>query len=284
VLCTWKRPFMLTFTVDPELFDNPEEAFKHVTQKRAIARVMKEISPYLNQINGRIAWFCVIEWQENGWPHWHVLVDADFVSIVAVRRAWRRFVPKSKRHLIRPNIDSLGIVRYSLPQGFKSAKHAGLYASKYLVKFPEKGFPEWVMKARYRVRRYTTSRGFWGELSHRKPVDPDKQKKTVLRRTHAARIDDCCRTCSVYAVREETNQTTGEVKRIRHFLGRLACDGRGLVDVVRGNAVPGMGVYCRGAFISFLGRWQSFKQLFGEVVQTSIWNGVACMSLKLSHE
>src|SRR5450432_608342 len=42
VLCTWKRPFMLTFTIDPDLFDGPEQAFKHVTRKRAISRVMKE--------------------------------------------------------------------------------------------------------------------------------------------------------------------------------------------------------------------------------------------------
>jgi hypothetical protein len=248
VVSTWKRPFMLTFTIDPDLFDGPEQAYKHVTSKRAISRVMKELRRFMNTL----AWFCVIEWQENGWPHWHVLIDSDFVPIDAVRKAWFRFVPMSKRHLVRPSIGSLGIVRFSCPEGFKSAKHAGLYASKYLVKFPEKGFPDWVMKARYRIRRYATSRGFSGELTHRTLLDPDREEKSVQRRTHEARIKDCCCTCSVYAVREETSQQTGEVKRIRHFLGRIACHGRALVAAVRDSAQPGMGVYTRGAFINHL--------------------------------
>ncbi len=79
---------MLTFTVDPQFFASPEEAFKWVTENRAIALVMKAIASFLSSPG----WFSVIEWQENGWPHWHVLCDAANIPIQKIRDAWAKFV------------------------------------------------------------------------------------------------------------------------------------------------------------------------------------------------
>jgi hypothetical protein len=129
---------MLTFTIDRNLFDSAEEAYKWACKDRSISRVMAELRPHLSSRD----YFYVVEFQKDGgWPHWHVLMNSNFVPIAAARAAWRRCVPKDRRHLIRPSIDSMGIVRYSKPEGFTSPKHAGLYVSKYLTKFPEDGFP-----------------------------------------------------------------------------------------------------------------------------------------------
>jgi hypothetical protein len=98
------------------------------------------------------------------------------------------------------------------------------------------------MSATYRVRRYGTSRGFWGEVEHRKPLDPDREPKKVQRRTHQARIGDCCRTSSVYNVTEEMDEKTGEIKRLRHFMGRVQCDGRIIAMVARGFAKSHPGI------------------------------------------
>ena len=100
---------LLTFTVDPQFFESPEAAFKWVTEQRAIARVMSWLASFLCGFH----WFCVIEWHKSGWPHWHLLCDAECIPIEKVRKAWGRFVPKHLRHLIRRKIGSLGIVRYS---------------------------------------------------------------------------------------------------------------------------------------------------------------------------
>jgi len=282
-LLLWRRPFMLTFTIDRDLFESAEQAFLWVTQRRAISRVMKAIKPHLH----RADWFCIVEFQvDGGWPHWHVLVDADHVPIHEVRKAWRRCVPKDRRHLIRPSIDSMGIVRYSKPEGFANARHAGLYASKYLVKYPEDGFPDWVMQARYRIRRYTTSRGFWGVLTHRATPNPDAEPRTVQRRTHAARLKDCCTTSSVYAVREHVKQDTGELFRKRNFMGRIPFHGQAFATLVRTpvEAMPLIRVFTRGAFVSFNGTWADLRRLTEATVVKVVDTGIADQSLHFVSE
>src|SRR5271155_3313687 len=105
---------------------------------------------------------------------------------------------KAVRHLIRPSIESLGIVRYSKPEGFQNPKHAVLYVTKYLTKGPVDGFPEWVMGATYRIRRFGTSRGFWGIVEHRR--NSEKEVTHHRRRSHQERVKECCETSTVYAV------------------------------------------------------------------------------------
>jgi hypothetical protein len=252
---------MLTFTIDRNLFDSAEEALKWVAKRRAIPRVIEHLRPYLESKD----YFYVVEFQKDGgWPHWHVLVNSTFVPIAEARAAWRRCVPKDRRHLIRPSIDSMGIVRFSKPDGFKSAKHAGLYVSKYLTKYPEDGFPDWIMSANFRIRRYGTSRGFWGTITPRKALDPLREPREQPVRSHEERVEGCCETSSVYAVSEEVDPATGEVMRERKFLGRVACSGRLIARVVAETAkrFPGLGVYCRSAFVSYLGTWKQFKDFF----------------------
>lgn len=273
----WRNPIMLTFTVDRDLLPSAEAAFKHVADRRAISKVMAEIRQYLS----RSDWFCVVEFQKDGgWPHWHVLVDSSFVPIVAVRTAWRRFVPKSVRHLIRPTIDSLGIVRYSKPDGFKNAKHAVLYLTKYLIKGPNDGFPKWVMNATYRIRRFGTSRRFWGTLNHRKVVE--KTGRQPRRRSHDERVKECCQTSTVYAVSEQIEDETGKIVRNRRFLGRVNCNGilLGLLFKDLASSFPGMKLYARGAFVSFLGTWSGFKTAFSDCIANSVGAGLCSMSLR----
>lgn len=289
----WTDSYMLTFTIDRTFFGSPEEAFKHVGKQRAIARVMKELRPYLN----RPDWFCVVEWQKDGgWPHFHVLCDAKFVPIAAARKAWGRFVPHQLRHLIRPKIGSLGIVRFSKPGKFQNAKHAALYASKYLTKYPEEGFPAWVLEATYRIRRYSTSRGFWGKLSHRTEPDPDDEPRTCRKRSHAQRVKECCQTSSVYDVTEDIDRETGEVKRNRRFLGRLMYHAGNISEILRNLAADvkdlggRLGLFIRGRFISYLGTWQQFAGNFTSLLENDVvemagmsmrligWRGTACNS------
>jgi hypothetical protein len=46
---------------------------------------------------------------------------------------------------------------------FADAVHAARYATKYLIKAPSEGFPDWVMDMgdETRIRRYSASKGFW---------------------------------------------------------------------------------------------------------------------------
>jgi hypothetical protein len=287
-VASWQSPMMLTFTIDPDLFETPEDAFKHVTRTRALAHVMRMLSECL----ASPGYFAVIEWQENGWPHWHVLCDSVCIPIEKARQAWAKFVPADRRHLVRPKIGSLGIVRFSKPGWCKNAKHAALYVSKYLTKYPDDGFPAWVMAAKYRIRRFSTSRGFWGQLSHRKAsasiVEDESdvledEAGTREARTHSERLGTCCRSCTVYRVNNTIDFDTGETKRVRTFFRRLSCQPFVLVGIVRDfmqdfpDVLP---AFVRGAFVQWRSSWQDFIRTFGSHVESGDMADFVAMRLE----
>jgi len=245
---SWRSPMMLTFTVDPALFESAESAFKWVMSQRAIARVMKQVEKFRH--SGQ--WFSVVEWQKNGWPHWHVLCDAEFLPIKRVEAEWARFVPVQARHRMR--VGTLGMVRFSKPGKFKSAKHAALYVSKYLVKFPENGFPAWVMQATYRIRRYSESRGFWGTLSKRR--EPSEEGNPPPVRSHAERIRRCGQSCTVFKVSRLIEVETGEVRIRRRRIRGMPCAATLAAGAVR-RAMKRFGdlpAFVRGCFVQWRGR------------------------------
>ena len=129
----WKNPRMMTLTVDRSHFAGPEDAYKKITEGRFLPRLMEAL--------GVDRWVRVLEFQMKtgeGWPHWHVLIDKEGRrGHVDYREAWRLWhdtwgiggldVTNNKRLRDRPVAD---VIRY---------------LCKYMVKFPEKGFPSWVL-------------------------------------------------------------------------------------------------------------------------------------------
>jgi hypothetical protein len=166
----FKGMMMLTFTVDPTLFDgDPHEAFKFVTKTRAIAKAMQFLRrrDVLHSEN----YFYVIEWQKNGMPHWHVLVDASFIPIQTVRDAWNASHPRSSENIAKGR-PGFGSAKFS-KRKFENCRHAANYATAYLIKHPEGGYPTWVMGTSCKsIRRFSTSHGFWSLASE--PSDPKK--------------------------------------------------------------------------------------------------------------
>lgn len=125
----FSEPQLLTLTVDiagtitGKGFSGPEAAWDAVRFHRYVARLMGEL-----QVE---RWFWVLEFQQNGSPHWHVLVDGH----VDLHRAW---------HLWR-DVWGVGGLKLSKRGLFSNSLHAVRYLTKYLTKFPEHGFPSWVM-------------------------------------------------------------------------------------------------------------------------------------------
>ncbi len=177
VVKDWKSPLMWTLTLNPELFESARSGFFHVRDVRAISRLVRQLRKD-GVLNGR-HYFVVIEWHKNGWPHWHLLVDSNFVSHDRLKEIWGRFQPdgvqpshakkclcdecmgwrKGLEPLLRP---SMGSVWFSPPFNGDGA-HAANYATKYLLKTPEHPYPDWVLDAEgIKIARYSTSRGFFG--------------------------------------------------------------------------------------------------------------------------
>lgn len=140
------RPIMLTLTCDPKRFASPEAAVEHVHRGSRVAKVMHEMKAAGHIHGGRYVW--VVEFHQSGWPHWHVAVDSAFVPHAELEAEWNRRGPAGQ----------MGFV-WCGKKRFGNRLHAALYMSKYLIKEPMYGWPEWLKQSREVYRRYGASKG-----------------------------------------------------------------------------------------------------------------------------
>ncbi len=204
---------MFTLTVKPSHFgDDPRRAYLAITDGRFIPRLMKAL--------GVVRWVWVLEFQASGWPHWHLLIDKPG-PILDLRKAWRLWGHQHDRWRIG-GID--------MGQERKSGQEAVGYITKYLVKYPDRGFPDWLLDLDRRVRWVQASRAIGAVVS-----DADRSEKDVegrenaaeaaesLPREHASlRVRQASCGQQVDFLREYVNPQTGEVKYL--FAGRLRRD------------------------------------------------------------
>jgi hypothetical protein len=160
---------MWTLTVSPDEFDSPEQAYLHVGKKRLIAELVRALhrKGWLDSVR----FFYCLEFQENGWPHWHLVVETAFVPIELVRGLW-----------------NVGHVWYSDGNG-ASPEHAANYVTKYVAK-PDVGFPEWVMNFKGNMRRFSTSRGLC-EPCRPRPNRCCDNPRVRIRKTPRERVKGC---------------------------------------------------------------------------------------------
>ena len=158
VVKTFTAVAMITLTVDRTLFRNAQDAYEWVRDHHGIGRLVQNLKRKGWIKSGRYIWF--LEFQKGGWPHWHVLVEAKYVPAGLVYELWGKLRPLGiERVEGRP---PFGKVDVSAGK-FESGEHAANYATKYVIKEPRDGWPEWVWEFEGRVARYGVSRGFWGE-------------------------------------------------------------------------------------------------------------------------
>lgn len=148
-------PRMITLTVDLKgtltgrPFASAEEAFRYVTDGKLIPKLMAKL--------GRKYWVRVLEFQANGAPHWHIVMDcSDLVgsefSYDLVTKWWLR-------------VWKVGLWRASgKSEGFASPSHAMNYVSKYLIKQPECGYPAWAWEMLRKELRFVGASKAVGSL------------------------------------------------------------------------------------------------------------------------
>lgn len=207
----FKNPMMFTLTLEHSRFDeDPRAAYLEITSKRYISRLLKEL--------GIKRWVWVLEFQKSGWPHWHLLIDAPG-GRVDLKRAWE---------LWGWNRDGWKLGGLDLGKSqVRGGRDAVRYITKYLVKYPEHAFPEWLLDLKRKVRWVQASRAVGRVVTDREPTVKDVQEQVnaeeaaeslpVEHRTLRQRMKTCggC----VEFLRELINPTTGEITY--RFAGRL---------------------------------------------------------------
>ncbi len=192
----WKKPYMLTLTVDRRNFEGPEEALLYVNGNRYLARLMSAL--------GVERWLWVLEfqmrsWDERGrgWPHWHLVIDLEKVKgFVNLRKAWKLWRDKWR-------IGGLDLGLQKRARG-KSVGYILRYITKYLVKMPTEGFPAWVMRMA-RIKFYQPSRTLGsitkrterGEVKEVEVEEEEDDKPARQMRTLGERVELCGRSSSL---------------------------------------------------------------------------------------
>ncbi len=240
ILSTFEGLMMWTFTVDPTLFERPVDAFYYLRERRCIARTVQDLrrGGWLHSAR----YFYVVEWQEyTEMPHFHVLLDASYIPWETVLESWDKHRPSWVGPVVgeRP---AFGTVLFSKGRGsrggaFASAAHAASYVTKYLTKAPENGFPEWVLNlgGTTRVRRYSASRGFWGAETEPPALDSDREITPV---TYRERIGRCGATVDVFEERESLDYATGELKRVRAWVGEVTVNAATVLPAIDDGGPP----------------------------------------------
>ncbi|MCA9092040.1 MAG: hypothetical protein KDA68_01025 [Planctomycetaceae bacterium] len=200
---------MWTLTIDPTLFSGPEEAFRYVREHRCSAEFVRFLHRhgYLNSPR----FFYVVEWHKNGYVHYHLLIDTNYVPHSVARDAWNRFRPVwcAPVQGSRPGFGSVWFSK----RDFESSSHAIGYVTKYLVKPPRHPYPEWVMNFNGRIKKYGLSHGFWKQDSHpqnhvgpetaeeKQPEkSPPEVKPRKLLPTIGDRVKHCRESATIYEI------------------------------------------------------------------------------------
>ncbi|QDV79377.1 hypothetical protein K2D_29910 [Planctomycetes bacterium K2D] len=248
---TFRGVFMLTLTIDPKIFRDPEAELAYVQKKRCVAKLVAKLRASTRCKLYSERFFCIREFHKDGRVHFHVLLDAKFIPFDEVRDAWGEFEPAWYLREQSDNSPRFGSVAFTKGD-FSNRMHAARYVTKYLTKSPDQGFPAWVLARKNRLQRYTVSHGFWAECGvdrgrkepcvgctpvvkkeDAKSCDPEcfcakcvgEKAPSLLALMQqdpsiGQRVERCCTSSAILAL-EEWMREDGELYTRRVFLGHV---------------------------------------------------------------
>ncbi len=259
---------MASLTVDPELFTDPQTAYLYTMDKRCISVTTQDLHRW-NHLNTR-RYFYVVEWQKNTeQAHYHILYDSSYIPWDSLLYSWSKHRPPEAGPVIgkRP---AFGTVIFSAPN-FADPIHAARYATKYLIKHPKHGFPEWVltMGEDKRIRRYGTSRPFWNNPKQLKSESDKTRKNRKL--SYKERIGQCGNSVNIFEINNFIDVETGEIKTVRNWKGNMDVPAK---DVLENLFDPGNPKRKRRSLLA-----QNLKQAKYLIENAANSGGHKCLSL-----
>ena len=174
-------PKLFTLTVNPSNFLSPLEAYRQIRDNGYIPRLMR----FLGVRN----WFAVLEFQKNGFPHWHLLIDVGslprvgyvphFLDLEKVYSLWRdKWKFGSQIHLSEKHT--------------KCPEHAVNYICKYLIKPPSNGYPEWVWNE-YGLRFFSASKSLGSVYGFTNSTNSNQTKQDSADDKYKHKVSNCLR-------------------------------------------------------------------------------------------
>ena len=218
ILETFTDLMMITLTIDPDLFQSQKQAYLHIGKNRCISKFMQTLDRRGHLHSRR--YFYVLEFQKSGNPHYHILIDTGNVPHDELQAAWDKSRPNHMPPPL-PGRPGFGWTYFSKGSFNGDAYHAACYATKYLIKAPEQGWPSWVLKfgKTKRVARYGVSRGFWNEPKQesKNNTKPKARRESV---SYEAKMADCGSNSDLFRV-ERVLMPDDNVQESRYWSARI---------------------------------------------------------------
>lgn len=229
VVETWRGCLMVMLSLDRARYpDGPRSAWVDVSKRKCVPRLIERLHA-LGLVYSR-SYVKALEFQMDetfggggGWPHWHLLVEADFIPHEKLVRLWGLGHVSLSTGRDRP--EDRGLTREEL------ARKAGNYVTNYITKVEE--IPEWVM-AEKGMRLFETSRG----LLRSEPTKRDKTKRAKRRKPRNSighRLAGCQQGLNLWEV-DLVAKLGGFEKRWRYK--KPATEERFSFHEVAGNDIP----------------------------------------------
>jgi hypothetical protein len=232
VLATFTNILMFTLTIDPQLFGSPREAYQYLRENRCISEIMRLIRdsrhPGIRIHSTRYVY--VLEFQENGYPHYHVLLDASWIPVDELLRIWSTFRPRPAGPVADGHPPFGWVFVKKHPYETTASPQAIRDALNYVTEAQPESIPNWVLDMGTddsRVAMHGTSRNFFPKIPGQdeprpRPNRPRTSKTRSPSRPHRDRIEACGQSTEVVRVLERTDPVSGEiVTRSSHWQVRL---------------------------------------------------------------
>lgn len=189
----FRRTRQLVLTCDPKKFpDGPQAAFEYLRDKKAIPQFIHNLKR-TSKVKVE-KWLWVLEWHENGFPHWHL-----FVEVEQAGRAGMIGNEKILRHW------KYGIIHESYIRNQKHWKQFTTYFGKAGYFDPKQGsgdrkkhqreLPEWAMEVTYRIRKMSSSipkdASNPEDLIEEKPEPFEKLERNTKKKTYSEILKNC---------------------------------------------------------------------------------------------
>lgn len=151
-LMNWRNVRHIILTLDRDNFLDGEAAYMSITRGKRVPGLTRDLRRYLGKKIKR--WISFLEWHEDGFPHWHVIVEVDDTG--------------KKGQIGHANIADywgLGGVFETYPKNKQQWDNlTGYFKSSGYFDEKEKGqgkLPEWAIAHEGKIRRVNRSRFGW---------------------------------------------------------------------------------------------------------------------------
>lgn len=185
----WRKVRHIMLSVERSHYTDGQTAYLAIVKGGLIRGMLRN----LKRILGKeiVRWLWVLEWHEDGFPHWHVIVEmaedgrAAMLGYDAIQRYWGQ-----------------GIVHESYVKNESHWKAlAGYFGQTGYFEESKKdyqtGLPEWAKDSQTSIRRFGASAGKWSDSGKRSDKrstkEADEKEKKLPRRHRSYRVimDGC---------------------------------------------------------------------------------------------